>query len=88
MSQRGDLPDDFAFRLDGTLVPLVEVAEWATPKRACCPCLTFEIKAPCTIRGMPGIPLTLAIPVHFRHHQIHQLQARLTATRCSIAENR
>ena len=62
MSERSELPDGYAFRLDGTLVSLVEVAEWAALERACCPFLTFEIEVPAgetdwwiRLRGAAGV---------------------------------
>ncbi len=62
MCERGELPDGYAFRLNGALVSLVEVAEWAALERACCPFLTFEIEAPAgetdwwiRLRGAAGV---------------------------------
>jgi hypothetical protein len=43
MSGRAELPDGFAFSLDGDRVGLAEVGEWISMERQCCPFLNFEL---------------------------------------------
>lgn len=42
---RTELPDGYAFTLDGKAISLPEVAEWISLERLCCPFLTLQISA-------------------------------------------
>lgn len=42
---RSELPDGYAFKLDGKKITLPEVAEWIGMERLCCPFLTLQISA-------------------------------------------
>ncbi len=39
-----ELPDGYAFRLQGEIVSLLDLAEWITYERRCCPFFDFEIE--------------------------------------------
>jgi hypothetical protein len=42
---RRELPDGYAFKLDGKAISLPEVAEWISMERLCCPFLTLQLSA-------------------------------------------
>lgn len=42
---RSELPNGYAFKLDGKVINLPEVAEWISMERRCCPFLTFQLLA-------------------------------------------
>lgn len=42
---RSELPDGYAFKLDGKAINLPEVAAWISMERRCCPFLTFQLSA-------------------------------------------
>lgn len=42
---RSELPDGYAFKLDGETITLKEVGEWIGLERLCCPFLTFQLSA-------------------------------------------
>lgn len=60
---RHDLPQGYAFDLDLTRVSLIEVAEWTTREKKCCPFFDFQIrlegagegKLSLAITGGPGV---------------------------------
>jgi hypothetical protein len=43
--QQRELPDGFAWELDGKKLSFVEAAEWITFERRCCPFLTLQLEA-------------------------------------------
>ena len=42
---RSELPNGYAFRLEGIAITLPEVAEWMSMERLCCPFLSFQLSA-------------------------------------------
>ena len=42
-TERRELPDGYAFRVNGDLVPLLDAARWVSLERLCCPFLTFRL---------------------------------------------
>jgi hypothetical protein len=43
ISGRAELPDGFAFSLNGGTIGLAELGEWISLERQCCPFLNFEL---------------------------------------------
>lgn len=43
ISGRAELPDGFAFSLDGNKISLVQLGEWMSYERQCCPFLNFDL---------------------------------------------
>ena len=41
---RMELPDGYAFRLDGHTISLTDVADWIQLERVCCPFLVFQLQ--------------------------------------------
>jgi hypothetical protein len=44
ITDRRELPDGYAFRLDGELISLMYAAQWISLERLCCPFLTFQLQ--------------------------------------------
>jgi hypothetical protein len=43
ISGRAELPDGFAFSLNGNVMGLAEIGEWISLERQCCPFLNYEL---------------------------------------------
>jgi hypothetical protein len=56
---RSELPDGYAFQLNGTLLSLEEVAAWIALERKCCPFLAFQLS---TSGSQSGWSLSLTGP--------------------------
>ena len=50
MTETRELPDGYAFRIDTGKTPLVQVAEWISLERKCCPFFEFRLR----IHGQDG----------------------------------
>jgi hypothetical protein len=48
---RVELPEGFAYRLDGKAISLPEVGEWMTMERLCCPFLNFHLSVEADLSG-------------------------------------
>jgi hypothetical protein len=65
LTDRIELPNGYAYRLDLGLFSLPELAEWVTLERLCCPFLSFQIDIPAkgasrlTLRGPKGVKALL-----------------------------
>ena len=46
VQQIAELPDGYAFRLHGERISIVELAEWVSYERKCCPFFELTIEAP------------------------------------------
>jgi len=44
ITDRRELPDGFAFRLNGESASLLDAAQWISLERLCCPFLTFQLQ--------------------------------------------
>lgn len=59
---RNELPDGYAFTLNGEAISLLQVAEWISMERLCCPFLAFQLSTSgheagwrLGISGPPGV---------------------------------
>ena len=59
VTDRNELTDGYAYKLDAKKITLPEVAEWITMERLCCPFLTFQLD----VKGNGDSQLTLRGPV-------------------------
>jgi hypothetical protein len=60
VTNRSELSDGYAYKLDAKKITLLEVAEWITMERLCCPFLEFQLDvksrgdSQLTMRGPEG----------------------------------
>ena len=43
VTMRRELPDGYTFRIDSAKMPVVDIAQWITFERRCCPFLLFRL---------------------------------------------
>jgi hypothetical protein len=82
ISGRAELPDGFAFSLNGEIIQLAELGEWISLERQCCPFLNFELSVSgsdsiwwLTLTGSDGVKAVL-------DHEFPPNSA--SETRCSV----
>ena len=59
ITDRSELSDGYAYKLDTKKITLPEVAEWITMERLCCPFLAFQLD----VKGNGASQLTMRGPV-------------------------
>lgn len=57
IQSRRELQDGYAFRLDGRMIGLADVADWIRLERLCCPFLVFQL-------GIKGVDPEIELALH------------------------
>ena len=79
VTARRELPDGYAFRINGESMSLVQVAQWISLERLCCPFLMFQLQ---TTAGGGDCWLTLQGPLEAKAI----LREAFTSTSCGLGK--